>query len=255
MTFVLGVNKLIIHMGFNMTFKQRLGVYLIPHLPVNRRTFDILRFELNAFMTRILSKVDPRIRQRVQALANRDDLRLNLGSGGGEAHGWINMDVHAIGRDTLRWDIRRRLPFADGTVTQVYASHVVEHLEFREEVPALLAELYRVLKGGGSVRIVVPDAARYLEAYVTGDPDKWAALGMETLPDDMPTPMTMINHVFHQGGEHQFGYDAETLLYLLKNAGFEQIEQSQYHASNRFDDALDLAVHASYSLYVEAVKV
>lgn len=238
-----------------MTLKQRLGAWLIPKMPVNRRTFDILRFELNAFMTRILWRGDPRTRKLIKSFANRDDLRLNLGSGGDEVNGWINMDVHAVGPDTLRWDIRRRLPFADSTVTQVYASHVVEHLEFRQEVPALLAELYRVLRIGGSIRIVVPDAARYLEAYVTCDSGKWAALGLETLPADMPTAMTMINHVFHQGGEHQFGYDAETLAYLLKNAGFDQIEQSQYRASVQFATELDLAVHAPYSLYMEAVKI
>lgn len=237
-----------------MTLKQRLGAWLIPLFPVNRRTFDILRFELNALVTRVLAKVDPRVRQRIKAFENQDELRLNLGSGGEETNGFISMDVHAVGRHTLRWDIRRRLPFADGAVSQAYASHVVEHLEFREEVPALLTELHRVLKIGGSVRIVVPDAARYLEAYVTRDQNKWVALGLEALPADMPTPMTMINHVFHQGGEHQFGYDAETLEYLLKNAGFGHIEQSQYRSSERFEEKLDLSVHAPYSLYVEAVK-
>jgi len=33
--------------------------------------------------------------------------------------------------------------------------------------------------------------------------------------------MTMINHVFHQGGEHQFAYDFEIIRWALNNAGFQ----------------------------------
>lgn len=237
-----------------MTLKQRLGAWLIPRLPLNRRTFDILRFEINALITRLLAHIDPRMRRRINHYSRSNDLRVNLGSGGDDAGGWINVDVRAVGIDSCRWDIRYRLPFADNTVAQVYASHVLEHLEFREEVPALLTELHRVLKPEGTLRIVVPDAARYMEAYVTGDPDKWAALGCEALPDDMPTHMMMINHVFHQGGEHQFGYDFETLNFLLKKASFGDIVQCQYRGSTKFDKELDLATHATYSLYIEAQR-
>jgi predicted SAM-dependent methyltransferase len=237
-----------------VTLKQRFGQWLIPRLPVNRRTFDIVRFELNAFAARLLARMDPATRRTVAHMANERGLRVNLGSGGENADSWISLDVQAPGPGGLRWDIRRRLPFADGSVAQVYASHVVEHLEFKEDVPALFAELYRVLQSGGRVRIVVPDVARYLEAYVSGDPDKWIALGVATLPDDIPTPMAMINHVFHQGGEHQFGYDFDTLAWLLRKSGFDEVFHSAYRDSIRYEATLDLEVHAPYSLYVEAVK-
>jgi predicted SAM-dependent methyltransferase len=236
------------------TLKQHFGKWLIPRLPIGRRAFDILRFELNAFTARLLSRIDPRMRRLAASLARQDNLRVNLGSGGDPAEGWINIDVHGAGPRQLRWDIRERLPFAESTVALVYASHVVEHLEFREETPALLQELHRVVQPGGGVRIVVPDAARFLEAYVTGDGEQWAALGLSRLPADMPTPMAMVNHIFSQNGEHQFGYDFETLALLLKNAGFDTVARCGYRRSSRFDASLDLAEHASYSLYVEAAK-
>lgn len=237
-----------------MTIKQRLGAWLIPRLPVNRRTFDIVRFELNAFVTRLLARIDPRIQHRLKKFRTAESLRVNLGSGGDNAAGWVNIDINRVSGNSLRWDIRRRLPFEDNSVLQVYASHVVEHLGFRDDVPRLFAELHRVLRPAGTLRIVVPDAPRYMEAYLSRDAVKWAALGVASFPDDMPTPMAMVNHVFHQGGEHQFGYDFDTLLYLLKGAGFNDVWRCRFQGSSHFNVNMDLSVHSPYSLYVEAVK-
>lgn len=236
------------------TLKQRVGAWLLPRLPVNRRTLSIVRYELNAMVTRLRTAIDPRIRKKIEGYRHQRDLRLNLGGGGDTYPGWVTIDVGNIGPSVLPLDIRRRLPFADCSVAQIYASHVLEHLEFREDVPFVLKELHRVLKRGGSVRIVVPDVVRFMDAYLSQDPMKWAALGVSTFPVDMPTPMTMINHVFHQDGEHQFAYDYETCQFVLRSAGFSEISRCQYRSSMRFDGAMDLEVHAPYSLYVEAVK-
>jgi predicted SAM-dependent methyltransferase len=47
--------------------------------------------------------------------------------------------------------------FADGTFTEIYASHVVEHLDYSGELQATLKEWNRVLVPGGKVSISVPD--------------------------------------------------------------------------------------------------
>lgn len=47
--------------------------------------------------------------------------------------------------------------FADGSVTEVYASHVYEHLGMRKELHTALNEVARVLKPGGTLSIAVPD--------------------------------------------------------------------------------------------------
>ena len=65
--------------------------------------------------------------------------------------------------------------------------------------------------------------------------------------------MCMLNHVFHQKGEHLFGYDFETLEYLLDVCGFRNVTLSSFRASVEFPTELDLVVHENYSLYVEAV--
>ncbi|MEO8301442.1 MAG: class I SAM-dependent methyltransferase [Rhizomicrobium sp.] len=48
------------------------------------------------------------------------------------------------------------LPFADGSIAKIQAQDVLEHVPF-ETVPAILDEVYRVLRPGGVFRLSVPD--------------------------------------------------------------------------------------------------
>jgi predicted SAM-dependent methyltransferase len=47
--------------------------------------------------------------------------------------------------------------FQDATFDEIYASHVVEHLDYVKELAATLKEWRRVLKPGGLIYISVPD--------------------------------------------------------------------------------------------------
>lgn len=47
--------------------------------------------------------------------------------------------------------------FESNTFTQIYASHVVEHFDYKEELQKTLGEWNRVLVPGGTVLISVPD--------------------------------------------------------------------------------------------------
>jgi predicted SAM-dependent methyltransferase len=238
-----------------MTIKQRFGNWFRRQTAVNWRTISLLRFEWQAFGTRVLNRLSPFIRRTRRGLANQRHLNVNLGSGGRGREGWVNIDVARHHKDiAFPYDIRTGMPFAKGQVARIFAEHVVEHIEFREDVPRLLRSMWDVLEPGGRVRIVVPDCERYLEAYVTRDPAKWEALGVKALPQDMPTHMAMINHQFHQGGEHMFGYDFETLQFVLLAAGFAEVRKMAYGMSGDSDLCLDREEHAEYSLYVEARK-
>lgn len=238
-----------------MTIKQKIGAFLLPRLPISRRAFDLLRFETNAMMTRCIARLSPIAIARRRRLRRMDGIKVNLGSGGEGLAGWVNVDVRRHHHDqSLAWDIRRGLPFRDGQVSVLMAEHVIEHLDDRHEVPGLLREIHRALAPGGVVRIVVPDGERWVRAYVSGDPGAWSDLGFAQLPIDMPTAMTMLNHVFHQGGEHQFAWDFETLALALRSAGFRKVVKSSFGVSSRAGLAIDLAHHAPYSLYVEAIK-
>lgn len=238
------------------TAKQEIGRLIIPRVPLSQRSFRILRFELNALATRALSSISPQRRMKLQRLRQKRRVNLNLGSGGRGRTGWVNIDVMRHHDDTtFAHDIRKRLPLANGQVARIFAEHVIEHIPFRDgTVKRVMEEFYRVLEPGGMVRVIVPDTERWIEAYATGDVDKWAALGMEELPDDMPTRMAMINHVFHQDGEHRFAYDFETLEYVMEEGGFEEVEKMEYGRSEDPELCLDREIHAPYSMYVESRK-
>ena len=57
----------------------------------------------------------------------------------------------------VNYDIRNDcIPYEDGSVDNIYVSHVIEHIE-TIFVKRMIAEAYRVLKPGGVLRLVCPD--------------------------------------------------------------------------------------------------
>jgi SAM-dependent methyltransferase len=93
-------------------------------------------------------------------------LRLNLGCGPQAAPGWLNCDLRDAPGVSVRADLRRGLPFADATFDCIAAIHVLQDLAWPELAPAL-AELRRVLKPGGVLRLALPDRdARSLGAQL-----------------------------------------------------------------------------------------
>ena len=240
-----------------MTLKHFIGRRLLPLLPFNRRSFDILRFEFWVVRERTWNRLLPWRAIRIRKLKEMRGISLNVGSGGRGLPGWINMDATSNHHDQYcTHDLRRPLPLADGSVRRIMAEHVLEHLDFVHDVPIVFREFHRVLQPGGTLRVVVPDAGRFLRAYADGTDEAFHALGwdLNNLPADIFTPMHVINHVFHQCGEHLFGWDFSTMRWALQKAGFETIVQQTYKVSVDPELAIDQPNHQPYSLYVEAIK-
>ena len=185
---------------------------------------------------------------------NRDHL-VNVACGPHVLEGFVNVDLFRADGAVVKWDCRRNLPFADASVAGIRVEHFVEHLEVREELTEFLSDCYRVLQPQGVLRVIVPDAERYLRAYCQGEPNGFASLNFPLpFPAELPTRMDVINHVFHQGHEHRWGYDFENLSERLKRAGFANIQRSAFCKSAVPQMTHDREVHKAYSLYVEAIK-
>jgi predicted SAM-dependent methyltransferase len=79
------------------------------------------------------------------------------------------------------------LPYEDGTVDIIRASHVLEHFSHKE-VDDVLADWVRALKPGGILRIAVPDfeslAKGYLEGKTLPAPIEWVVMGGQSDADD-----------------------------------------------------------------------
>lgn len=94
------------------------------------------------------------------------ELNIEFGCGGNREYlpgDWIATDLAAGGPD-----IRQPLPYADFTVDNIRAEHVLEHVTAPDGLRFLM-ECYRVLKHGGKLRICVPNLSK---PYYNGIPDR-----------------------------------------------------------------------------------
>jgi hypothetical protein len=121
-----------------------------------------------------------------------EPLYVQYGCGWAAPDGWLNFDASptlrferlpVVGRLYTRnaerfpsnarpGNIVSGLPIASGSVTGLYASHVLEHLSL-EDCRDALANSFNLLRPGGIFRLIVPDlrarAERYLAENRAGD--------------------------------------------------------------------------------------
>ena len=210
------------------SFKQRVGLWLIPRLPINRHVFDHLRLELNGVWVRTLHRIHPDYRRKIKSLSQRRNVKANIACGPFGEPGWINFDLLFHNTVTLRVDCRYRIPLANESCEGIHVEHFFEHLCPTDERPRFLRECRRCLKVDGILRIVVPDAELYVRAYA--EPG-WKIFNELSCGGDVPehafgTKMEALNHVFLQHAEHYGGYDAENSLVGAPGSGVSQCDAS-----------------------------
>jgi predicted SAM-dependent methyltransferase len=83
-------------------------------------------------------------------------MRLHVG-GKVRAEGWSVLNIQPGPIVDIVGTCADLSMIASGTVEEVYASHVLEHLGHVSELPKALDEIFRVLKPGGRLMVSVPD--------------------------------------------------------------------------------------------------
>jgi predicted SAM-dependent methyltransferase len=192
--------------------------------------------------TVLLAPIERRKARRL--LADPAPLRLHLGAGTHRPPGWVNVDVLGMSPD-LHWDLRRRLPFPDGSAEAVFLEHVLEHYPLAAGLD-LLEECHRVLAPGGIVRVGVPDFGRYLESYA-GD-----GAFVERLRPGRPTRLVAVGEVA-LGHGHRSVWDAETLELVLTEAGFSDVRRRGF-GDSALDPAPDNPEREPESVYAEGTR-
>lgn len=200
-------------------------------------------------------------------------INLNLGCGLLAPPGWVNVDgswnarlaknpilrrtLSKLGilpaeKSSIPWDstifihdVRKPLPFPDGSAAAVYASHVLEHLYF-EEGSQLVQESLRVLASGGVLRVVVPDLHAIAREYLGDRPFGPLSAEMEALrPADRlnqrllmrwPTPSSpsilyRIYDSWQDFHSHKWMYDSDSLMALFRRVGFVEVKPMECHVS------------------------
>jgi predicted SAM-dependent methyltransferase len=94
--------------------------------------------------------------QQAARFAGAKGLRLHLG-GWDPKPGWLIVNVEDRPHVDVRSTCSDLSMFPDGSVAEIYASHVYEHLGYQQELPTAFGEAWRVLMPGGTLMIAVPD--------------------------------------------------------------------------------------------------
>lgn len=157
-------------------------------------------------------------RKRMEA---NSKVRLNIGAGKTVIDGFTPID-RKLGHEA------DALEYADGSVDEIRASHVLEHFSFVGATKAL-KEWFRVLKPGARIRIAVPDCE--IIGTMKTDPSRMRYLfGGQVDSDDF----------------HHSGYTSDSLRRALVEAGFLGVMPWA-------SDNTDTASHPC-SLNLEAIK-
>jgi SAM-dependent methyltransferase len=193
---------------------------------------------------------------------------------------------HALPDNLMVHDLSLGIPFPDASVDVVYHSHVLEHLD-RDVAPGFIRECARVLRTGGTIRVVVPDFERYCrnyldhvdlceggEASVIGEHDRMfeplllQSVCREASGTSQQRPLRRfaenlaLGDARKRGQTHQWMYDRFNLAALLQTCGFsDPCVRSFDHSAIDDWNLLGLDMDESRneykpeSLYMEATKL
>lgn len=170
-------------------------------------------------------------------------MRLHLG--GRQPHpDWKILNIQPGPNVDYVGDITNLSGFADGSVNEIYASHVLEHLGYQNEVETALAGFFRVLTPGGGLRLSVPDLERLSQLFMH--------------PKAPPLDRYRIMRMMF-GGQldpydfHKVGFYWAYLEALLSEVGFSDIQRVERHGL--FEDASETKIGGVLiSLNVQARK-
>jgi len=168
--------------------------------------------------------------------------KINIGAGTRwHEDGWEVLD-NGAGSYNEPWKHRgkcwdTKLP--GDTYDIVFTSHMLEHVpHFRVE--STFAELNRIMKVGGTIRILVPDLKKYATAYVNGDLSYFSSsrhysdhlgigasfLRLVISPGHQTIAFSREMDEIFGGYAHLYAYDFTMMKNLLEKWGFGEVKES-----------------------------
>jgi len=183
-------------------------------------------------------------------------IKLNLGCGSRFKDGYINIDFDSIDEIKKRYpniDINDNckfvqcnileLPYENGTVDEIRAEAILEHLSFKEE-SLFFAEAKRVLKKGGILNFSVPDFEVLITKWIVAK-DDWKDFfrdddeaikqehwfGQYSYSQDNRWGYLMAGIFGPQNGKgqsHRNAYSKLKIESIFKKINFEEIEISDF---------------------------
>lgn len=149
-------------------------------------------------------------------------MKLEIGSQG-KKDGWITLDINPSCNTDIIADAFQKLPIADNSVDELFASHVIEHASWYY-TQDILKDWVRVIKPSGFIHIICPDFKHHVKFYLDHP---------ETLYEHEQIAVGIYGHQhMHISMIHRAGLDRYYLEKYLDNAGITNMHWNQ---SNLFE--------------------
>ena len=216
----------------------------IARLKATAPLFDTPRFtrDLEALYAGIWQQRNDKSSEPSEPATATTEMRLHVGGIQAKA-GWKILNALPGPNVDFVGDVRNLAAFADGSCSEIYCSHILEHISQNEMLPTL-KELHRLLKTGGRLMISVPDLEVLCELFI--DPKLSG-------PQRFHVMRMMFGGQIDAYDFHQIGLSAEFLADYLRLAGFSSAEQVE--GFDLFDDTSNFAPYGrAISLNVVATK-
>jgi SAM-dependent methyltransferase len=209
-------------------------------------------------------------------------MNLNLGSGQKSVKSYLCIDksprlllsklplVNFLGstlekRYEVSWDngIKymdvRKLKFAEFSVSNIYSSHLLEHL-YLYEARKLIDDCYRFLKPGGVLRLALPDYHEFISQYASNSAEDPVSAYFEFESSLLSWPLEkqkflerLFSILFGKLHVHKWHPTPFVVKKFLLDAGFENITDCSYHVGTIPDLPL-VENRDSGTFYLEATK-
>lgn len=140
--------------------------------------------------------------------------KLHIG-GWEKADGWEILNANPAPNVDHVCNANNLSQFSDDTFSEMYASHVVEHLDYKNELEAALKEWLRVMEPGGKIYISVPDLDVLARLIISKD--------KLTLDERFHVMRMLFGGHVDKYDYHVVGLNEDFLTAFLKRAGYVNI--------------------------------
>jgi len=212
-------------------------------------------------------------------------IKLNVGCGASPIHGWVNIDnsmslyfakhplvtfflsnlgllnaeqiklIEFFRLNEVKYSKATNLHIKDNSVSIIYSSHMLEHLD-RQDALVFLKEAHRVLLLGGLIRLCLPDIHKLCKSYLDhGDADIFVEQTLLATPSQKTT-FRKLKFFIIGSRHHMWMYDAKSLTRLMLKVGFRDIKILEPGETRMLNngEGVNLFEHDDHSFYIEDIK-
>ena len=167
-------------------------------------------------------------------------MKLHIG-GKEKKDGWKILNIQKGDNVDYLGDISDLSQFENNSIEEIYASHVVEHVD-QNSIKGTLKGIYRVLKDNGKFYVSVPDMEILCRIFMAKEAPKQAKFHAMRM---------MFGGQIDQHDYHYFGWNYDFLKDYLEEAGFQKVEKVK--SFSLFNDTSDYAPYNNVPISLNVI--